>query len=65
MINFSLLWIANIRTDKVEGLFEVLLEVLMAGVRSWYLSVDDTPFFVISRKLGGDVEDSGGTEGPQ
>lgn len=35
-------------TDEIERLFEVLLQILMTGVRSGYLPVRDTPFLVIA-----------------
>lgn len=52
-------------TDEVERFLEVLLEVLMAGVRGGYLPVRDTPLLVVAGQLRGDVQHPGGAEGAQ
>lgn len=52
-------------TDKFERLLEVLLQVLLAGVRGGYLPVRDAPFLVVAGQLRGNVQHSGGAEGAQ
>jgi len=52
-------------TDKFERLLEVLLQVLLAGVRGGYLPVDDTPLLVVAGQLRGNVQHPGGAEGAQ
>jgi len=38
-------------TDEFERFLEVLLEVLMAGIRGGYLPVRDTPLLVVAGQL--------------
>lgn len=52
-------------TDEIERFLEVLLEVLMTGIRGGYLPVRDTPLLVVAGQLRGDVQHPGGAEGAQ